>query len=280
LIDTRIYRTAFVLALLAFVVCMFSLEGRPRPLTSTLAPDAFDDQAASATTRSIVERNPDRRAGSPGDGALAALVEGRLENLGFDTSRDEFSAEVDGESTPLVNVVGKLPGPSEDQVVVLAHRDAAERPGASSAASTAVLLELARALAAVRHEKTLVFVSLDGGSADVAGARRFADAYPDIGKIEAALVVDDVGATRSERSSCPGRRTADADRCSSAAPRRLRSRVSWDGRPDPNRRSGSTCTRRGRSLCASRDRWRARSSTRSRSLPTASCRGRRPRTRS
>lgn len=200
MLDIRIYRAAFLPALLALVVVMFSLENRPRPITSTLAPDAFDAKGAYATLVGIVRRQPDRRPGSEGNRKSAELVEGRLRSLaGFEIARDEFSAEVEGEAADMVNVIGVLAGASERQLVVLAHRDSLKRPGASSASSTAVLLGLAKALAGVRHERTLVFVSTDGGQADAAGARRFADAYPDREKVDAVLVLDDIGAARTRR---------------------------------------------------------------------------------
>jgi hypothetical protein len=199
LADIRIYRATFVLALLAVVVVMFSLEERPPPLVSTLAPDAFDSRGAYVVARELGESIPDRRPGSPGDRRLAGLVEGRFQNLRFETSRDEFSAEADGEDTQLVNVLGSLSGPSERQILVAAQRDSLERPGAPSAVDTAMLLELARALAAIRHEKTLVFASLDGGQAGAAGARRLAESYPERDKLDAVLVLDDVAAAFARR---------------------------------------------------------------------------------
>jgi hypothetical protein len=198
-VDIRIYRATFLLALLALVVLMFSLSERPVPLAATLAPDAFDEQGAYATTSEIVQRNPDRSPGSAGDDALAGTVATRLQNLGFETSRDRFSAKASGEDVTLTNVTGVLSGSSERQVLVIADRDSVEPPGASSASSTAVLLELARALAAVRHVKTLVFVSAAGGDADGAGVRRFASKYGDKSKVDAALVIDDIAAANARR---------------------------------------------------------------------------------
>ena len=144
LVDIRIYRATLVLALLSLVVVMFSLEGRPPALTSTLAPDAFDEHAAFTTTREIAERYPDRAPGGSGDDALADLVEGRLRNLGFEAKRDEFSAESDGQSESMTNVVATLSGRSDRQLVVMAHRDSRTRPGTPSASATGMLLELAR----------------------------------------------------------------------------------------------------------------------------------------
>jgi hypothetical protein len=222
LVDIRIYRGLFVLALLAFVVAMFSLSERQAPLSSTLAPDAFDDQAAYGVTRTIVSRHPDRRPGSGSDRAVADLVATRFANLGLETSRDEFEAEAEGENVGMTNVVGVLSGQSDRQLVVMAHRDSGDRPGASSASNTGVLLSLATALSAAHHDKTLVFVSTDGGAADSAGARRFAAHHPDRSKVESVLVLDDVAAayparpylvpwsSGSGRSSLQLLRTADA----------------------------------------------------------------------
>ena len=105
MVDIRIYRAGFVLALLSFVVVMFSLQERPAPLTSTLAPDAFDELGATGLMEDIVAHNPDRRPGSAGDRKLASSVQSRLQGLGFETSRDDFSAQVDGNETGLTNVI-------------------------------------------------------------------------------------------------------------------------------------------------------------------------------
>jgi hypothetical protein len=199
LVEIRIYRGTFVLALLALVVVMFSLHARPPALSSTLAPDAFDDQGAYGLLTGIARHTPDRRPGSEGDRAVAAMAATRFRALGLETRLDRFRGEVDGGDVDMVNVVGTLSGESDRQVVVMAHRDAEGRPGASSAASTAVMLELATALSAAQHNKTLVFVSTDGGSASAPGARRFAERYADRSKVDAVLVIDDVAAAYAKR---------------------------------------------------------------------------------
>jgi hypothetical protein len=200
LVDLRIYRAAFIPVLVAFVTVMFSIQDRPPPLTTALAPDAFDSKGAYATMEEIMRRAPDRRPGSDGDEAIAGLVYGRLQSLpGFEVTRDRFSDEVDGEKTSMTNVIGTVSGPSSRQVVLIAHRDAAGRPGASSAADTASLLELAKVVAGVRHNKTIVFVSTDGATADNAGARRFAESYHGRGKVDATLAIDDIAASSAQR---------------------------------------------------------------------------------
>jgi hypothetical protein len=61
-IEPRIYRAAFIPAVLAVVLVMFSLENRPKPLPQGLAADVlFDGDVAFREMRQIVARHPDRR---------------------------------------------------------------------------------------------------------------------------------------------------------------------------------------------------------------------------
>jgi len=199
LVDPRIYRASFVPALLALIVAMFSLGSRPGAQVSDLAPDAFSGADATADARSFVQRFPDRRPGSPDDDALAAVVQARFRALGLETSRQRFFADVDGSERELSNVIGRLRGRSDREVVILASRDAANRPGAASAADTAVLLELTQALGASDRTKTVVVVSTDGATAGNAGAHRFAERYTGRDKVDVAVVLDDIGAARPRR---------------------------------------------------------------------------------
>ena len=90
---------------------------------------------------------------------------------------------------------------------------------ASSIASTAALLEIASASPGSTHEKTLVFVSTDGGSLGAAGARRFAEDYSDAALLDAVVVISQPAAPgRPSRSSSPGPRAARAPASSSPRP--------------------------------------------------------------
>ncbi|MGH2980315.1 MAG: M28 family peptidase [Solirubrobacterales bacterium] len=205
---------------------MFSLTSRPGPHASDLAPDAFSGVDALADTREFVQRFPDRQAGSPGDAGLGDLVATRFRALGLETTRQRFFADVDGREQELSNVIGRLRGRSDREVVIMAHRDSAGRLGAASASGTAVLLELTQALDALDRSKTIVVVSSDGATVDAAGARRFADHYPGRGKVDVALVIDDIGATDLRRpfvlpwSTDSRRASLVADRTVEAALRR------------------------------------------------------------
>ena len=213
-------------ALLALIVAMFSLDARPAAHVSDLAPDAFSGADALSDTRAFTQRFPDRQAGSPDDAGLADVVEMRFRTLGLETSRQRFFTDVDGEEQELSNVIGRLRGRSDREVVIMAHRDSAGEPGAASASGTAVLLELAQALDALDRTKTIVLVSTDGATADDAGARRFADHYRGSAKVDVALVLDDIGASVPRRpfvvpwSTDSGRASQVAARTVEAALRR------------------------------------------------------------
>jgi hypothetical protein len=195
-IEPRIYRAAFLPALLAAAVAMFSLESRPRPLRQALPADAlFEGTLARGTVRSIVGRAPDRRAGTPGDEATARRMTATFRRFGFATAVDRF----DEEGTGLVNVVGTRPGLSRRRLVVVAARDARSVPDATgSAADTAALIELARVLEGRATRRTTVLASVDGGTLGDAGARRLARRLgEDPAPIDAVVVLSNLGAPRS-----------------------------------------------------------------------------------
>jgi Peptidase family M28 len=194
-IEPRIYRAAFIPAVLAIVLVMFSLENRPKPAPQGLAADVlFDGRVALRELRGIVDRRPDRRPGHISSAALARDLANRfrgLESEGFETSVDSWKEN----GTPLVNVVARRPGASRDQIVVLAARDSQSVPDATgSAADTAALLELARVIKGRPSRKTLVLASVDGSTLGDAGARRFAETVEDRDRIKAAIVLSNLGA--------------------------------------------------------------------------------------
>jgi len=95
MLDPRIYRAALIPALLAFILVAFSLEDRPRPVGTTLAPIAFDGDRAWQELQGrdgLAARYPDRRPGSPDDEALATHVSDSLRRLGFDVRSETRTA--------------------------------------------------------------------------------------------------------------------------------------------------------------------------------------------
>jgi hypothetical protein len=189
--EPRVYRAAFVPALLALVLTMFSLQSRPRPLPQGLAADVlFDGRLAAAETARIVAAAPDRRAGTPGDARTAARVARALARSGF---RVDDPQRFTHAGDRLVNVIGRRAGRSQRQIVVVADRDAAAVPDATgSAADTAALIELARVLEGRATTKTIVLVSLDGGTRGEVGATELLKELPDPGLVDGVLAMSDL----------------------------------------------------------------------------------------
>jgi hypothetical protein len=200
----RLYRVAFVPFLFALAIAAFSLTARPLPLTSTLAPDAFDGARALAAARSLAAEFPDRRPGSAGDEASAARIVGLLKGLGgtagggFSVHTHRFEAQTIEGERELTTVIAQRPGSSNaTPIVILAHRDSAAHGALGEASGTGALLELARVFSTRETRRTIVLVSTSGGSGGDAGAADFvAHAH---GPFDAAIVLGDLAGAHQRR---------------------------------------------------------------------------------
>src|SRR5215217_784214 len=173
--DPRLYRVALIPVLFALVLLAFSLENRPRGLTTPVAPDAFSGERAFARAygsgSDLAARFANRRPGSAGDERLADVVEAELRaQRGFRVRTVTHDGEtIDGKRS-LRTVIAERPGTVDERVVVVAHRDAAGARAEAELSGTAVLLELARVFGAPRQtQRTLTLVSTSGGSGGAAG---------------------------------------------------------------------------------------------------------------
>ena len=139
MIDFRVYRAAFLPALVAIVILLFALQVPPAPLAPVVAPAEFDESAATKIARQIVDEAPIRTPGSEGDAAIGDLVERRFRAVrDGQVAEQRFTGSFDGEDVQLRNLILTLPGASPQSIVVMASRDSASGPGAaSSAAATA-----------------------------------------------------------------------------------------------------------------------------------------------
>jgi hypothetical protein len=199
LIEPRIYRAAFVPALLAVVLVMFSLESRPRPLPQGLAADVlFEGDQAAAEGRRIAAEHPDRVAGTPGDRAVAGEVGQAFAGSGFTVEQQRF----DHDGDELVNVIGRRAGRSRKQVVVIAARDATGVPDAAgSAADTAALIEIARVFEGRPSRKTLILASVDGSALGDVGTTELLDEIDGPELVDGVVVVSGLGANPGEPPS-------------------------------------------------------------------------------
>jgi hypothetical protein len=196
-IEPRIYRAAFVPALLAVVLTMFSFQSRPGALRQGLPADVlFDGNQAAVLAARIASQEPDRRAGSPGDRATAQLVADTFATRGFAGGGGPRPVvqRFTSDGRRLVNVVGRRAGSSRRQIVIVAARDAASVPDApGSAADTAALMQVARVYQGRPSKKTLVLASIDGSHLGQAGARRLVEVLPEPDLVDAVVVVSDLG---------------------------------------------------------------------------------------
>ena len=193
MLDARIYRAALVPVLLAVIVCAFSLQDRPAPVTTTLAPDAVTAQRMSRELSTLSDEFPLRRPGDAADAALAARIAESFRGMSsaYEVSMPTFEGEtIDGERR-LTTVIARQVGRPGAGLVVVAHRDAAGRGAEAELSGTAAMLELARIVAGGRLRRTVTFVSTSGGSGGAAGARDLARRLA--GPIDAVLVLGDMG---------------------------------------------------------------------------------------
>jgi hypothetical protein len=204
MLNARLYRAALVPFLFALAIAAFSLGTQPLPLSSTLAPDAFEGRRAFAEMQALAARYPERRAGSAGDARLAERVAATIGALGgaagggFSVHVQHLEGQtIDGERQ-LTNVIAQRPGSTnESPVVIVAHRDAAAPGSQAELSGTAVLLELARVFAARETKRTIVLVSTSGGSGGDAGASALAASLH--GAADGAIVIGDVAAAHVSR---------------------------------------------------------------------------------
>jgi Peptidase family M28 len=202
-LDVRVYRAAFLPALIALFVAAFSLGDRPAPAVSPLAADAFDGQRAFGgdaplrnSLQELAQSFPNRTTGSADDAALADRVAATLSTP--DRTRRPAFRVTRRRSGDAQTVIGVRPGLSSRQIVVVSHRDAYGKPGRAELSGTAVMLELARLFRARELRKTLVLVSTSGAHEGYTGARAWAREAAG-GPIDAVIVLGDLAGGKSER---------------------------------------------------------------------------------
>src|SRR5215218_488926 len=195
MIDPRIYRAALVPVLLAFVLLAFSLENRPQPMRTALAPDEFrGDRAfdrAYEPGDGLSDRYRDRRPGSDADNRFAAQIAGQMGDAGFRVRTLAHDGDTIDGRRRLRTVIAERRGTIDERIVIVAHRDAAGRRAEAELSGTAALLELAHIFGAPRQARhTLTLVSTSGGSGGAAGAARLAEDLT--GPVGAVLVLGDL----------------------------------------------------------------------------------------
>jgi Peptidase family M28 len=208
MLDPRIYRAALLPVLLALIVGAFSLSDRPRPIGTTLQPDAFSKLRAMADLDDLSRRFPARRPGDSGDAAMASRLAAAFRAMrSYQVSTPSFSGETADGMRQLTTVIARQVGQPGPGLVIVAHRDALGRRARAELSGTAAMLELARIVRGGRLHRTVTFVSTSGGSGGLAGARDLVDRLT--GPTDAVLVLGDVAGQTVRRPFVVGWSTGD-----------------------------------------------------------------------
>jgi hypothetical protein len=197
LVSWPLYRLLAIIAIVPLLVAALAVRepALPPPPTQPLAE--FDGSAAATTAAAMSSLQSNRQPGGSGDLAAANFVHGELAKAGYKLTVQNFAADLPGQpNVPLRNVVGYLPGRRRQLIAVFAHHDAVGNGVDDNSSSVGVMLELARELQPLTRERGIVFVSTDGGTSGGQGAAYFAAHSPLAPRIEAAVVLDAVAATR------------------------------------------------------------------------------------
>lgn len=198
LLAPRLYRAAFVPALLALVVLAFSLQDPARGVSPELSPPGFSAMRASQFAEQAVINYGARESGSADDSRLAQLVAARMEGVGFDATVSRFNATTLRGRRSLTQVVGIRPGPSDRRLLVVASRDGARGElRRNGALETGILVEMARVLQGRNFHHTIVLASVSGGIDGGVGARHLARTLR--GPFDGVLVLRNVGAEPLDR---------------------------------------------------------------------------------
>src|SRR5829696_3181629 len=104
MIEPRIYRAAFLPAVVAVLLVAFSFESRPPALPQGLPGDVvFDADGTVSEAQELASATPDRRPGSDGNREVADLVRRAFVQRQFATTVDRWDGD---DGTKLINVTG------------------------------------------------------------------------------------------------------------------------------------------------------------------------------
>ncbi len=183
MVDPRIYRAVWVIVFVALIVFGFSLENKPAPASTNLAPGV---SFASAPTQAetMATRFGAPRAGSRADAELAAYIGGQIRAAGgFSVSTQTVATRTADGERAVARVEAERPGLAQGTVVVIANRDA-------PTAGSAVLISLAKEMSGVTLNRSLLLISTSA-SLGAACDAQLAHSLPSTGT-DAVIVLGDL----------------------------------------------------------------------------------------
>ena len=175
------YLASTALVLLAIMAVFFSISSPSSLVQVSTEPTFFEPSRAFRATEDFA-RFTDTTAGGVGDKAAAVWFAQRLQALSIPGYTQQFTAPLGDHSATLNNVAVVFPGESREAILVAAQRDpllvgssasTTATPPLAKASGTGILLDLIQVFAARPHEKTLIFLSSDGGGYGGLGVDHF-----------------------------------------------------------------------------------------------------------
>lgn len=182
-----------------FLVLVISACAPAPEITAQYDPGEikFSGDSAYTIEEEFVTSHLNRVAGSEESLAAVEWLDGQLSSYGWECTIDTWDAVLYSEEVQLRNVVCRLPGESDQEILVLAHHDIApttQQGADNDGAGVAILLHLAEIFAAEDTPRyTLVFVSDDAEEYGMIGSRRYMETHPDPEKIIAGISLDNLG---------------------------------------------------------------------------------------
>lgn len=198
MLNGRLYRLSWLVAALALLVALLTLEtpgGTPDPPL----PPAFDAMAARGIAADMATVAPERVPGTAGDVTSSNWMAEQMKAVPGATPvrRQRFSVMTPAGRVVTENVFVALPArtgsSTQGALIISAPRDTP--PGVRGGESgSAVLLQLARSLGTVARNRPVFVVSTGASTQGNAGARWFASRFSAT-PISAALSLDDPAGT-------------------------------------------------------------------------------------
>ncbi len=193
-------RTIYYFYGIALILTLLLAGCSPAPEISAQYDPAdirFSGTRAYDIEEQFVTQHLNRVSGS--DESLAAVLwlNEQLSSYGWTCTIDQWEAVLYSETAQLRNVVCKLPGQSEQEILVLAHHDIApttEQGADNDGSGVAIMLHLAEIFAEEDTPRyTLVFVADDAEEYGMIGSRRYMETHPDPEMVIAGISLDNLG---------------------------------------------------------------------------------------
>lgn len=190
------YAASAMVVLAALAIVFLSIATPTTSIEVSTQPIFFDANRALRAAQDLSRLYPNRSLGSEDAAGSVAWLTDKLKSLGVDFAAERQAVRFGQKPVTLENVWAILPGTSNETIVLSASRDLAsdvDLPDLAQATSTAILLDLVQVFAAHPHEKTLVFLSTEGGAYGGLGLAAFLDSYPNRSLISSVLSIQSLG---------------------------------------------------------------------------------------